>query len=315
MKMSPCVSPRTSEEVPFVSVVIPVYNRQDFVSVCLASLCSQTYPLERYEILLVDDGSTDGTSERAREMLRGWPGAFQIIEKANEGPASARNAGIKASQADVIAFIDSDCVAEASWLEQLVETLVASDADGVGGPLVNIVPKGWVAQYLDAASFFRHRVRHGQVDYLLTANVAFRRSVLVSVNGFSQYKGVWGEDADLSFRLIQEGYTLVLAEQGIVTHYGTPVSLRGLVKDLYHYGYGNSVLSRNWKNGRTPEMELLRHGGAVALSPFLALSYAQQVSIWLALTFLPLIVIEHSAFICGLITGIARRNKYRAMSS
>lgn len=288
---------------PFVSVVIPVYNRADFIARCLASVFVQTYPLERCEILLVDDGSTDDTVEQARKAAQGWPGTLRILQKRNGGPASARNAGMRASEADVIAFIDADCVAEANWLAALTSVLMPSDAAGVGGPLVNVAPSGWVSRYLTATNFYRHRVRDGKVDYLLTANVAFRRSALLRINGFSEADGAWGEDADLSFRLIQAGYTLLLAQQGIVTHYGTPLSVSGLIKNLSRYGYGNYILSRNWQNGRTSGRELIRHGGAVVLSPLLALSYVRRVGIWSAITFWPLIIIEHTAFIAGLFKG------------
>jgi GT2 family glycosyltransferase len=290
--------------IPFVSIVVPAYNREDFLPACLFSLCSQTYPSARYEIILVDDGSTDGTADVAREILQQWAGTFQVIQKPNGGPASARNTGILAAGGECIAFIDADCVAERDWLEQLISILWDTNAAGVGGPLVNISPKAWVPYYLSASSFFRHRVRHGQVDYLLTANVAFRRSALLQVHGFSERPGIWSEDADLSFRLIQAGYKLLLAESGVVSHFGTPLSLRSLIKNLYRYGYGNAVLSVNWKNGRTPATELLRHGGAVVLSPFLALGKTRHVGVLWAMAFWPLVVMEHTAFVVGLVSGM-----------
>lgn len=291
----------------FVSVVVPVYNRAEAVQACLASLFAQTYPRARYEIIVVDDGSTDHTPAEVRASAAAWDGACRLVQKSNGGPASARNVGIGASQADIIAFTDSDCVAAPDWLEQLISALAASGAAGVGGPLVNSPPKGWVARYLHAAAFFRHRVRHGRVDYLLTANVAFRRAALLAVHGFSEREGAWCEDADLSFRLAQAGYTLLLAGQGLVTHYGTPTSIRDFIKSLYRYGYGNVVLSPRWKNRRTPLAEFIRHGGAIVLSPVLALSYLRAAGIWRAMSFWPLIVVEHTAFVAGLISARAQR--------
>lgn len=289
--------------IPFVSIVVPTYNRVRFLPACLVSLCSQTYPSDRYEIILVDDGSTDGTAEAARAILHQWGGTFQVIQKPNGGPASARNTGIWAAAGEFIAFIDADCVAERDWLAQLASALCQSNAAGVGGPLVNVSPKAWVPYYLSASSFFRHRVRRGRVDYLLTANAAFRRSALLQVRGFSERPGIWSEDADLSFRLTQAGHKLLLADGGIVSHFGTPLSLRSLITNLYRYGYGNAVLSPHWKNGRTPAIELLRHGGAVALSPFLALAKTRHVGILWAIAFWPLVVMEHTAFVVGLVSG------------
>lgn len=101
----------------------------------------------------------------------------------------------------------------------------------------------------------------------------------------------------------------MLAENGIVTHFGTPLSIKSLIKNLYRYGYGNAVLSRHWHNRRAPGIELMRHGGAVALAPFLALSNTKQVGILWAIAFWPLVVMEHTAFVVGLVSGITRSMK------
>jgi glycosyltransferase involved in cell wall biosynthesis len=294
-------------QLPFVSVVIPAYNAAGTVRACLAPLLQQTYPRDRYEIILVDDGSSDGLADAARAFVGTWPGSFSIIRKANGGPASARNAGMHASHADIVAFTDADCAAAPDWVEQLVSTLTRTVAAGVGGPIVNVSPPGWVARYLESGRFFRHRTRRGEVDYLLTANVAFRRAALLEVGGFAEEDGAWCEDADLSFRLKQDGYCLLLTNRGVVTHFGTPASVRGLVKDLYRYGRGNYVLSRRWTNGRTPAVELVRHAAAFELAPWLALARARRVGLWWALSFWPLIMVEHGAFIAGLLGGMAHR--------
>jgi GT2 family glycosyltransferase len=296
--------------LPFVSVVVPCYNRAAFLPRCLGALFAQSYPRHRFEIVLVDDGSTDGTARAARPLARHWSGRLRVVEQPNGGPASARNAGIRAATGEIVAFTDSDCVADADWLERVVAPLVADpQAAGVGGPIANVAPEGRVARFLDATAFYRHRVRGGAVDYLLTANVAFRRAALTAVGGFSEREGAWGEDADLSFRLRQAGHRLLLAPAGRVTHYGSPMSVFGLARELYRYGHGASVLSRNGSKrsiGRRPSVELLRHGAAALLSPALALRYAARVGLLEAASFCPLFALEHGAFVAGLLRGEAR---------
>lgn len=292
------------QTVPSVSVVVPAYNCADRLHACLDSLFQQTYPRTRYDITLVDDGSTDETAARARALAQHWEGTLTVVQQPNGGPASARNAGIRASQGEVVAFIDADCVAAPDWLAQVVGVLVATEATGVGGPLLNVAPRTWVSRYLDAAAFYRHRVRKGQVDYLVTANVAFRRSALIALGGFAEREGAWCEDADLSFRLRQSGHRLLLSPGGTVTHYGSPATLRSLARELYRYGYGNFVLSPNWQNGRTPLMEITRHGGAVVLAPALALRFIRRVGLWRAASFWPLVVVEHAAFTVGLLSAL-----------
>jgi glycosyltransferase involved in cell wall biosynthesis len=289
---------------PQVSVVVPVYNRSHLLIPCLQKLCRQSYPEGCYEIIVVDDGSTDDSADVAQSIGRGWSGKLRVIQQDNHGPASARNTGIFASQADLIAFIDSDCIPEQDWLQLLVQALMTTHADGIGGPIINELPPSWIAEYLTVTRFFRHRERNGIVDYLLTANVLFARECLISVGGFSTQNGVWCEDADLSFRLKQSGYTLALSTAGKVTHYGTPRSLQGLMKDLYRYGRGNAILSHNWHNHRTPQAEFIRHGAAALLAPFLAMRLIKNAGLLKALSFSPLIITEHLAFCCGLVNGM-----------
>lgn len=288
-----------------VSVVIPAFNAAAHIERLMTSLFAQTYPRDAYEIILVDDGSRDDTAERAERLLATWDGAGRVIRKSNGGPASARNAGLRASTADVIAFIDSDCVADPDWLAAVVPTL-ANGAAGVGGPLRNVSPPGWVSEYLDACQFFRQRTRNGVVDYLLTANAAFRREALARVSGFDERRGVWAEDADLSFRLKQEGYALLLAPSGGVTHFGSPGSVKSLCRELYRYGFGAAVLSRNWRNGRTPATEFVRHGGAAALAPLLAFRLRRRVGLGRAMSYWPLITLEHLSFCWGLCMATMR---------
>jgi glycosyltransferase involved in cell wall biosynthesis len=292
----------SGELMPFVSIVIPAYNCASILERCLASVCAQTYPRCRYDIVVVDDGSIDGTADVARSLARGWGGRLTVVRKANGGPGSARDAGIAATGADVdvIAFIDADCAAESNWLECLVGRLVASGAAGIGGPLLNVAAPGWVSSYLQAANFYRHRLRNGKVDYLVTANVAFWRSDLLAVGGFSKLEGVWCEDADLSFRFIQSGRTLVLASEGSVVHYGSPTSVRRFMRELYWYGFGSGILARDWPRARKPSRQFIRHLGALVLSPVLALSHARRAGLLRALSFCPLIAVEHASFCVGL---------------
>jgi GT2 family glycosyltransferase len=286
---------------PFASVVIPAYNCAATLERCLASVFAQTYPRDRYEIAVVDDGSTDATAATAQALGQAWPGRFVVIRKANGGPASARNAGVAATSGEIVAFLDADCVAQEYWLQSLVGTLASGDAAGVGGPLINVAASGWVPGYLHAANFYRHRVRNGTVEYLVTANVAFRRSALEAVGGFSRREAVWGEDADLSFRLTQSGGTLLLAPQGAVLHYGSPTSVRGFARELYRYGYGSGALAREWPAHRRPLFQLVRHLGALGLSPVLALTFTRRVGFVRALSYWPVIAIEHASFCVGLI--------------
>ena len=315
--------PRTAEPATpmSVSVVVPAYSAARTIERLLASLGAQTYPRDRYEIIVVDDGSSDDTAAVAERALARWGGAGRVLRKPNGGPGSARNAGLRASSAEVIASIDADCAAAPDWLEQVVGALStdnagdgasdgagngAGDVAGVGGPLHNVSAPGWVSDYLSACQFYRQRARNGVVDYLLTNNAAFRRDALTRVGGFADLPGIWAEDADLSFRLKQHGYALLLAPGGVVTHFGSPGTATRLSRELYRYGFGAAVLSRRWRNGRTPATELIRHGGAALLAPLLAWRLRKRVGLARAMSFSPLIALEHLSFCWGVCMGVAR---------
>jgi glycosyltransferase involved in cell wall biosynthesis len=284
-----------------VSVVVPVYNQAVLIAQALASLFAQDYPPSRFEIIVVDDGSTDGSGDAARHLGETWSGVTRVLAKPNGGPASARNLGVARSQAEFVAFMDADCRAAPNWLSSLVWLLTKTNAAAVGGPIVNAASSNLVASYIEASGLYRHRAHRGVVDYLLTANVAFRRSALLEMDGFSE--GAWAEDADLSFRLRAAGHTLLLADDGIVMHYGSPTTVRALARELYRYGSGSYAQSRQWAGKRTPLREFIRHAGAVALSPALALRLAPRLGLARACGCWPLVVIEHSAFCGGLLAG------------
>lgn len=295
-------------ELPSISVVMPTYNRADFLDLCLPPLFQQTYPIDHYEVILVDDGSTDGTVEQANVLAaQQWAGKFRAISKANGGPASARNVGFRASEAEIVAFIDSDCVADPDWLAAIAQALADPTIAGVGGPIINLPATTLIGHYLEARQFYRQRVRDGRVDYLLTGNAAFRRSALRAVNGFDE-RAFNSEDPDLSFRLIQAGYKLAAMENGAVIHHGVPPDFGAFTRTLYRYGLGNYLLSVNWKNGRTPRSELIRRLGAIILSPVLAVALAKGVPLRV-LRYWPLVVAEHTAFAAGMMKGILGRKR------
>jgi GT2 family glycosyltransferase len=291
-------------QLPFVSVVVPAYNARRRLPTCLGSLFRQTYPHDRYEIILVDDGSQDDTADRARALGRRWDGALQILRTENGGPARARNAGVRASSGEIIAFMDADCMAYPDWLLELVSTFSAGEAAAVGGPIRNQAYRDRVSRYLTASRFYRHRVRRGHVEYLITINLAVRRTALESIGGFHEAASIWNEDADLSFRLAGQGYMLLLAPRACVVHYGCPTSVRALARQLYRYGRGSYKLSREWPRARQPGRELVRRAVAVMLAPVLALRCVDHAGIWQSISFSPLVVVEHVAFAAGIIRGM-----------
>lgn len=119
--------------MPLISIVVPVYNVEQYLERCLRSLQAQTF--NDWEVIVVDDGSTDGSSAICKGFCGGDP-RFKYIRKANGGLSSARNAALDVAQGDYIGFVDSDDWVEPDMFEKLREAAVATDAD--------IVISGWV---------------------------------------------------------------------------------------------------------------------------------------------------------------------------
>jgi len=118
-------SPMTETDHPLVSVIIPVYNDPDGIRRCFEALRKQSYPTERFEILAVDNGSTDDTRAVIQDALAGVPNGYLLVEDEIQGSYAARNAGIERATGEVLAFTDADCTPAPTWIESGVKTLRA----------------------------------------------------------------------------------------------------------------------------------------------------------------------------------------------
>lgn len=100
-----------------VSVVIPLHNSRELVGICLRKLCEQTLPPTQFEVIVVDDNSTDGSPDAVQALSEGFPFAFRLVRRtANEGPGAARNSGIEAVVSPLIALLDADTEPSPQWL-------------------------------------------------------------------------------------------------------------------------------------------------------------------------------------------------------
>lgn len=105
----------TAVNLPSVSVVVPVYNGAETIAACIESLLKQDYPSDRYDIIIVENGSTDNTTE----IVKRFP--VRLFHSYDKGPAPARNMGLSVSSAEIVAYTDADCVAAPNWLSELVK--------------------------------------------------------------------------------------------------------------------------------------------------------------------------------------------------
>jgi GT2 family glycosyltransferase len=224
---------------PRASVVVCSYNGARVIRDCLEGLREQTY--SDYEMLVVDDGSTDATAAIASSY------GAHVISTPNQGLSSARNVGLAAATGEIVAYTDDDARPDPDWLLHLVAAFQRSDYAGIGGP--NIAPPGDgpVAECVANAP-------GGPIHVLLTdteaehipgCNMAFRKHRLEAIGGFDTQFRSAGDDVDVCWRLQECGWKLGFSPAAMVWHHRRN-SVRAYWKQQVGYGKAEALLERKW---------------------------------------------------------------------
>ncbi len=221
---------------PRVSVVVASYNGARTLKACLTSLERLNYP--DYEVILVDDGSTDSTPRIATEHSR-----VRYIAQPNKGLSVARNTGINAATGEVVAFTDSDCRADEDWLYHLIGDLLRSDFAGIGGH--NFLPPedSWVAAAVMVSPGGPAHVmlNDREAEHIPGCNMAFYKWALDQLGGFDPIYRKAGDDVDVCWRLQQAGYRIGFSPAGFVWHYRRS-TVRAYLKQQAGYGEAEALL-------------------------------------------------------------------------
>jgi glycosyltransferase involved in cell wall biosynthesis len=205
---------KPAQELPMVSIVVCSYNGARTLRDCLNSLQNLNYP--KYEVIFIDDGSKDNT----QEIMRDFPSVRNIVQ-GNKGLSAARNAGTAAAQGTVVAFTDSDCMADRDWLYFLVSTLLSSDFAAVGGPNISPPATNWVHATVGAAPGSPSHVLLTDTiaEHVPGCNMAYHKWALEQIGGFDIEYRKAGDDVDVCWRLMQRGYVIGFSPAAVVWHY------------------------------------------------------------------------------------------------
>jgi GT2 family glycosyltransferase len=209
---------------PFVSVVIPVYNDGDRLTRCLQALYLQTYPYSRYEVVVVDNNSTQDLQGRCQQ----FPNVRYCWEP-KQGNNAARNHGIAVAQGEIIAITDSDCIPSQSWIAEGVRSLQSHPQAGIIGGHIQFFFQGktpTVVEYADRCFFLQQQVYVERDRYAAGANLFVRRAVIESVEGFDDRLLNLG-DKEFGQRVDRAGWQVVYCAEAIVWH-----PARATLKDL-----------------------------------------------------------------------------------
>ncbi len=228
-----------------ISVIVPTYNRKSDLACCLNALENQGLSKVDYEVIVVDDGSNDGTSAFLKDFQSNTLLQFSFYIQHNSGPALARNLGIKHAKAELIAFTDDDCVPQEQWLKDLICAFPKDKSCAAIGGIVKRKNNSIISQYIDEYIPYKHIENKGIVYILCTANAVFKKSVLTELKGFNpMFTWPGGEDSELSFRINSAGYHMLSINSAIVLHKHRD-SFKGIFKTIYYYGKGFYYLKQN----------------------------------------------------------------------
>lgn len=263
--------PLSSRPVPpAVSVVVPTKDRPAGLAALLDALAAQTLAPERFEVIVVDDGSAPPVDAGARVIRHERP----------RGPAAARNSGWRAARAPLVAFVDDDCVPVPPWLEAILEAAGRDDGVVVQGPVGP--PPGERERVTPLA----HTIEVGGPSRLfVSANIAYARALLERTGGFDEtFRRACGEDVELGARATAAGVELRWAPGAVVHHEVRELGLLGTLRQTLRWTDSVRAVSMHpqlrellvarvfWKPSHP--LLLLAVAGAATRRPLLALAAA-----------------------------------------
>ncbi len=278
-----------------ISVVVPAYNNQNTIGPCLDALRAQTAPRESYEVIVVDDGSTDATAQAAD--ARG----VRVIRQPNRGPGAARNTGAQQGTGEIIVFVDADSVPDEHFVEKLAAPFCDPEIAGASGEKKTRQSNLW-ARFIQAEYDYKYEriAAHPTIDFVDSSTAAYRRKVFLGNGGFDAMM-MEAEDTELSFRLSERGYKMVLVRDAIAFH-THPESLLDFLVRKYRYAVWRAVVYARMprkmaSETRTPQAQKVQVVLAFALLPAVLGAFLFTPLAWAAAFLLLLFVATTISFV------------------
>ncbi|WHZ21339.1 MAG: hypothetical protein OJF47_000451 [Nitrospira sp.] len=265
-----------------VSVVIPAYNATKTIGDGLQSFARQSFQTAEVEIIVVDDGSTDGTPEYLEVYAKSWgpeQPRLRVMRQAHQGPAAARNLGAAAAEGEFLLFTDADCVPHIDWIKEMVAPFHSPSIAAVKGAY-KTKQRSLVARFAQAEFDARYRKLATEefVDVVFSYSAGFRRDVFRSIGGFDiSFPVADNEDTDLSYRVATAGYKIKFNPAAIIYHQH-PATLKQYLRKKHSRAYWRVMVYKRFpgkaiRDSYTPQTLKLQIGsvvlavGAIALMP------------------------------------------------
>ena len=279
------------------SIIVPAYNAGNTIKGCLSAAVNQSISRDDYEVIVVDDGSTDGTGD----MVKKFP--VKYICQPNRGPASARNHGARGAIGKIILFTDSDCVPAYKWVEEMTKPFEKPDVIAVKGAY-KTNQRSLIARLVQTEFEERFEMlkRAESIDMVDTYSAAFRRDIFRQTGGFDEsFPVANNEDTDLSYKLSSAGYKMVFNPEAIVYHLRHPDTLLRYARQKFWRGYWRMVVYKRFpkkmvKDAYTPQSLKFQILFLFSIVPFLVLSALLEVGLYFAILLFVAFVISTLPF-------------------
>jgi glucosyl-dolichyl phosphate glucuronosyltransferase len=225
-------------EALFISVIVPTLNRCEILKNAIASAQKQTWPADRYEIVVVDNGSTDGTSQHVQQVAEKSDKPVRLIREPRLGLHNARHAGARAARGEILIFTDDDATFDPDWVRAYGEAFrqypEMMAAGGPERPIWETPPPQWLLDYRGETKKFgilslmepHNELRLDQKGFFFGVNMAIRREVLFKVGGFNpeSFGDLWFGDGEtgLNRKLWEKGMLIGYVPEALVYHHIPP---------------------------------------------------------------------------------------------
>jgi glucosyl-dolichyl phosphate glucuronosyltransferase len=242
---------------PFISVIVCTYNRCNLLGRCLQSLINQTLEKDQYEVIIVDNNSTDQTSELVQAFLKHSINARYVLET-QQGLSFARNAGWKCAIGNYIAYIDDDAIAAPDWLEVMAQFITQyPEVQAFGGPYdaytLTELPDWFPPEYgVHNLGSCDRPIQLGK-EWLHGSNMVFRKDIFEKFGGFDETLGMKGKQVAY---MEEVDFLLRLEKQEIIIYYVHNMNMRHLIAD-----YKMSLkwlLTAMYKGGRSAKKTFMQ---------------------------------------------------------
>lgn len=230
---------------PIVSVIIPTYNDEKLGD-CLKTVRSQNFPLNKYEIIVVDNNSNKSYVAAITKKLR-----ISYLLEPRKGAYFARNKGLLHSKGNFILFTDSDCKLDPNWIREMIKPFQDNKTGIVGGVIRKTKPTNIIERNTECLAEGQISPRMKtfySLPYVIGASMGFRREVILKLNGFDE-SFTSGGDVDMCWRVQLAGYKLRIAEKAIIYH-NSRTTLSEYYTQYMRYGIGHAHLFEKYFNGR-----------------------------------------------------------------